>query len=106
MILKFRAWDEEEKRFYYSNDDLGNFFSSFSDLQIDQYTGLKDKNGKEIYDGDIVKTEHGVSGIVEWIDGVGYRFNCNEPMWRHPIHEMGGEKEIIGNIYENPELLK
>lgn len=69
------------------------------------FTGLKDKNGKEIYEGDILKTEHGATGIVYWLDGVGYKFDCNEPMWKHPIHEMGGEREVIGNIYENPDLL-
>jgi len=73
---------------------------------VEQYTGLKDKNGKEIYEGDIVKfedTKH--IGIVCLKDG---EFLVEELPKRNAVRLLWCEKhaEIIGNIYENPELLK
>ena len=74
-----------------------------------QYTGLKDKNGKEIYEGDVVKADiDGATYITYWEEKeIGFRFrqsnDLNEPYLTVglPIDDI----EIIGNIYENPELL-
>ena len=115
--IKFRAWDKQDKIMYdweeisiekeqvFIRD--GDLYKTFEQVELMQYTGLKDKNGKKIFEGDIVETEYKAKGIVEWQkEKAGFDFNTKYPMWPHPIYLMGGDREIIGNIYENPELLK
>ena len=70
-----------------------------------QYTGLKDKNDKEIYEGDIFKVGNTCSFVVYRI--AGFRFNSYmEKGLINDLYSASKIGEIIGNIYENPELLK
>ena len=121
--IKFRAWDKESKRFtnYALLDDKAMFFEkhlgtwkpSTNRFTLMQYTGLKDKNGKEIYEGDIVKTSN--YGTGNRVNHRGYDlFNIIfkdgafrlDSKYRAYFLNDGFHCEIIGNIYENPELME
>lgn len=109
--IKFRAWVEtrafngEPKGFEYLDlyVDNENDFANFPPENIEQYTGLKDNNGKEIYEGDIIEsTWNGDKAEVVW--------NDVEGEWEHYAdfnkHSKYSGSVVIGNIHENPELLK
>lgn len=119
--IKFRAWDEEAQKMSYStiehfDDMLGFRFNHFETDEpiFMQYTGLRDKNGREIYEGDIIETTHKMKG-ESWL--LRYRVFFNEKgYW--DAKSIDEEKPYImcyngfhrckkiGNIYENPELVK
>ena len=122
--IKFRAWDNEEKNFIYF-DALEGLLSECDETyrrrcvgQLEQFTGLHDKNGKEIYEGDLLK-EIAPRGYIYRVFGVAGGFVINSfqdeiTMLRfaEPIANMQTagyiqeQCEIIGNIHENPELLE
>lgn len=93
--IKFRAWDKEKKEMFNDIWIDGNFIN-MPEYIVMQFTGLKDKNGKEIYEGDIVKN---IDRVFEVTFKDGY-FSI--------IHNKKGLLycEVIGNKYENSELLK
>ncbi len=119
---KFRAWDKERKEMYifdldsFNSDDGSHWLNcennkilyygglEWGNCELMQFTGLKDKNGKEIYEGDIVRNEHGVLFTVEWhshkyvLRYAGYGAFNTEIRMKEKL-------EVIGNIHENPELL-
>jgi hypothetical protein len=71
-----------------------------------QYTGLKDKNGKEIYEGDIVGWRDPDTGEVQFPEEVAYVYSSFIPLRRGDYYSHEAEEiEVIGNIYENKELL-
>lgn len=130
--IKFRAWySSDTKEMMLHEDYPGQVFKWFSEnqpLEIMQYTGLKDKNGTEIYEGDLLR--HPARDSWEQKNFVAFEvfFHDNDRADRHIGFQMnrlhfqgsiGGysmvenflpryteKMEIIGNIYENPELLR
>lgn len=129
--IKFRIYDTDEKEMFYQEDiDYIDFFTGIvfireddgydylldyksDDGKLMQYTGLKDKNGKEIYEGDIlgrheywpIRIEYDKGCfMVRDLDKVRY----NNLILNVPIcnFESINDWKVIGNIYENPELLE
>ncbi len=127
--IKFRAWDKEEKKMYANiigirfypgcidvtiQDEGG--FTDIYDVDLIEYTGLKDKNGKEIYEGDIVTMNPDDDDwndfIVFWRGRFELKSYTNHP---RPVTNcqladwcQGSDNPciIIGNIYESKDLLK
>jgi len=129
--IKFRAWLKEEKKMvnvetmdftdksmqYLEKSEIINAYLLrrviFDDVELMQYTGVKDKNGKEIYEGDIVKFIK-LEGYGEYCDQVEYTGRieyCVSEFRIQPLNlrlsdESIVEIEVVGNIYENKNLLE
>lgn len=107
--IKFRAWDKNNKFMIFIQPvdfEAGCDYFTDDNYIIEQFTGLLDKNGREIYEGDIIQTETCVAAVVFDECQFGLRAKPDKNYvgalmdlitWR--------SIEIIGNIHENPELL-
>lgn len=133
MIPKFRAWLKEENKMIEPSDILSISFKlcemtpnylhgfekekyDFYDLELMQSTGLFDKNGKEIFEGDILKVANNDSS---WFEVVKYdhdkamfiskEMNLKYEVPETPLYDLFSpylfKVEVIGNIWENPDLL-
>jgi len=114
--IKFRCWDETCGCYVQSGIQFNNTTMELEHIQhqaIEQYTGLKDRNGTEIYEGDILKwaDDDGVYFEVFYHDGRA-KFDCCRSHYQGS--RCGGSVpsitstsfEVIGNIHQNPEILK
>lgn len=141
MVPKFRAWDKENEIYLYNVQDaydtLSGFvkyadgedasydescFGDFLDnkrYDVEQFTGLKDANGKEIYEGDILATSSKIGGKlitdylkVDWREDYAGFFCGETPLyaclseWDNDIKYPQTFPEIVGNVHANPELLE
>jgi len=102
--IKFRAWDKTWKKM--GNVTQLDLPHNDRDFILMQYTGLKDNNDKKIYEGDILKHEFCYPGIGKVIyEAPSFRvIGDDNDIWLG--HCAKNRRKVIGNIYENPELLK
>jgi len=121
--IKFRAFNKEQKKFMYSEEGSGGWWGDCivdcpNDYEpIQQFTGLLDKNGKEIYEGDIMKglswkepyalkTSTEILGEVKWSEfNHGWVIHSKLPKGFRTFLTFS-RSEVIGNIWEHPNLLE
>lgn len=127
IALQYKLWDKKNKRWYdednvllerdgalmeYHYDCFENLYviDRTNDFIVVPYTGLKDKRGKKIHEGDIVKTDLG-NGVVIFDSGAFLVRNLDDDEYYgfddfFSLYEGGCYLvEVIGNVFENPELL-
>jgi len=121
--IKFRAWDKQYKKWIKPSilsirlDGVATSLkwedaNSPDQIILMQFTGLHDKSGREIWEGDIIRVSEGYEGdkwVDSWIGKI--VFTCGSFMVKNEENNKwadidDSDVEIIGNIYENPELLK
>ena len=129
--IKFRVWDKNDKRIFidpqmidfynkrigymqyqteYMPDTSYSFpvgFEEFEYSELMEFTGLCDKNGEDIYEGDIVKFLNGIFEVIWCNEKASFMLKNKEyKEFLNFICENNNGMEIVGNIYENSELLK
>lgn len=119
-VIKFKVWSKTHKCWRYPVLDITNDFydrnknSTMDDVFL-QFTGLLDKNRNEIYEGDILEIHDwggthdiiGISAIIWCPDNIGWDYADSQNIEdRYDFRKSLHYSTIIGNIYENPELLQ
>lgn len=131
--IKFRVWDKDSKQMDLVSrlevDDSGHIDTAegyggvYHNFELMQYTGLHDKNGREIYESDIVRVQETMDGgrivCLEAIASVfwnkergcwgcegGFEGHLADYSFGTKLNVMGNVCEVVGNIYENQELLE
>lgn len=125
-VIKFRAWDESRKIMidvdvlainpvgWYS-DGTGVSLAYQPNIEVMQFTGLHDKNGVEIYEGDVIRANDGEERVICYdihqakykaVPQYAYQHNAGEGGWTGYDLRNDKRHEIIGNIYENHDLLE
>ena len=124
--IKFRAWDKKIQQFIDAKEIVindGKVFRNWQDyedyipddntIELVWFTGLKDKNGVEIYEGDIIGLDGFWSYCIDFHDGAFRKIPCNQAQklnwpW-NPLEKVTIEVhgwKVVGNRFETPELLK
>ena len=113
--IKFRAWDKTAKEFIEQKGDLGfmlsgevvGWLANKGEYEITQFTGLKDKNGKEIWEADLVKNTNGDIAEVKFERGA-FVADWGRAMLNKVLYFWADTTfavEVVGNAFEDPELL-
>lgn len=121
--FKMKAWLKKEKKMvaiigidfnyeYIRYTEDSNLFNEnyktaeFKDIELLQFTGLKDNGGQELYEADVIKFNDGIDdiyGLISYDDEDGTYRVSYENITEH-LSEREGDFEIVGNIFENPDL--
>lgn len=109
--VKFRAWEARVKKYIDWDNFINNPFGTWGmkafnndRYHFQQYTGLKDKNGKEIFEGDVLEDKWGYRFSVFFEDGC-YKTDSEDFEKVNERQINYHNLKVIGNVYENPELL-
>ena len=114
--LRFRVWDKRLNRYLGEYDPIQMIMSNGNLAYLDDYgmkfyaveqcTGLKDRNGAFIYEGDWIKDKDGYIAHIVWFNGAWWLKSEPSQAMDRENEETYAEFEVIGNIHENTELLK